>query len=303
VSQEIKEMLYELGYSNIIENHKEYRARPIYRDSDNNTVLCINKRNGSFIDFARNIKGSFSDLVKLSLGLKNVTEAEEWIGKNGGLTAQPGANKPRLRAPKVYSKAVLSKLVPNHDYWTERGVSEYAVSEFRGGIVRDGKMANRYVFPIFNSQDGLVGFAGRDLFDNSNRPKWKLIGDKSGWRYPLFLNHKIIKDKKEVIVVESIGDMLALYDCNIKNVIVAFGIDISSSLLNLFIRYDLNRITISFNDDSKNNSAGNKAAEKAQRKVLKYFDPHQVDIALPTSGDFGEMSKDEILEWRGQLYG
>ena len=31
---EIKEMLYELGYSNISEYPKEYRTRPIYRESE-----------------------------------------------------------------------------------------------------------------------------------------------------------------------------------------------------------------------------------------------------------------------------
>ena len=53
--ENIKEVLFELGYTNIIENHKEYRTRPIYRDSDNNTVLSINKINGRFVDFARNV--------------------------------------------------------------------------------------------------------------------------------------------------------------------------------------------------------------------------------------------------------
>ena len=56
---DIKEMLYELGYSNISEYPREYRTRPVYRESDNNTVLRIDKATGRFVDFAENISGSF----------------------------------------------------------------------------------------------------------------------------------------------------------------------------------------------------------------------------------------------------
>jgi hypothetical protein len=297
MNQNIKDMLYELGYTNIVENHKEYRTRPIYRDSDNNTVLSINKKNGRFVDFARNISGSFDDLVKLTLDLKDMKDAKSWVSERGSSSSSQPEDKPELRMPKTFSKATLSKLVPDHEYWINRGVTEYSVSEFKGGVVRGGKMANRYVFPIFDAKDNVVGFAGRDLFENSKRPKWKLIGDKSQWKYPLFLNHTIIKEKKKVILVESIGDMLALWDCGIKNVTVSFGLDVSPALISSFIRLDLKKIIISFNNDSKNNNAGNKAAEKAESKLLKYFDPHQISVILPTHDDFGEMSREEILDW------
>ena len=203
----------------------------------------------------------------------------------------------RAQNAEDLSKDALLKLAPDHDYWLDRGVTEYSISEFKGGVVREGKMANRYVFPIFDAKDNITGFAGRDLFNNTKRPKWKLIGDKSQWKYPLFLNHSVIKEKKKVIIVESIGDMLALWDCGIKNAIVSFGLDVSIALISSFIRFDLEKIIISFNNDSKNNNAGNKAAEKAEAKLLKYFDPHQIYVILPTHDDFGEMSKEEILDW------
>ena len=72
-------MLYELGYSNISEYPKEYRTRPIYRESDNNTVLRIDKSTGGFVDFAENISGSFEDLVKLTLRMKSIDEAQKWF--------------------------------------------------------------------------------------------------------------------------------------------------------------------------------------------------------------------------------
>ena len=47
----IKEMLLDLGYSNITEDGLNYRMKPIYRESGNNTVLSVRKDSGYFIDF------------------------------------------------------------------------------------------------------------------------------------------------------------------------------------------------------------------------------------------------------------
>ena len=297
MSRNYKDMLYELGYSNIMENAKEYRTRPIYRESDNNTVLRVNKQNGYFVDFAKNISGSFEDLVKLSLDLKSIEDVKSWVTKHGGVSSDIEEAKPTIRTQKTFPKSVLAKLFPDHSYWIARGVSEYTVSQFRGGIVREGKMANRYVFPIFDAKENLVGVAGRDLISSDRRPKWKLIGDKSQWKYPAFLNHEELKGSKSVIIVESIGDMLALWDCEVKNVCVAFGLDVGPALLKLFLRYDMERVIVSFNNDSENNEAGNLAAKKAEKKLLRYFDRSQISIALPTRNDFGEMSRDEIIKW------
>ena len=287
----------ELGYTNIIENHKEYRTRPIYRDSDNNTVLAVNKKNGRFVDFARNMTGSFDDLVKITLNLKSIDEARSWLSTKGIAAGIEHKDKPELRMPKRFSKDSLTKLSPDHSYWIDRGVSGYSVAEFKGGVVLEGRMANRYVFPIFDAKRNIAGFAGRDLKPNDKRPKWKLIGDKSKWKYPLYLNHEIIKSSRSVIIVESIGDMLSLWDCGVKNVAVSFGLDLNAELVGAFIRFNLSKIIVSFNDDSKSSGAGNRAAEKAEKKLLNYFDSHQVRVILPTHGDFGEMSKEQILDW------
>ena len=297
--ENIKEVLLELGYSNIMDTPKAYRTRPIYRDSDNNTVLSIDKTSGRFIDFARNITGSFDDLVKLSLNLTTIEEARAWLSTKTTSVSIDRVEKPEIHMSQVYSPKLLKNLYEDHSYWESRGVSSYSASQFKGGVSRKGKMQHRYVFPIFNGRNEIIGFAGRDLLEkaDSKRPKWKLIGDKSMWRYPLFLNYKLLKSEKRVIIVESIGDMLALWDAGVKNVVVSFGLTLSSGLVNTFLRYDISDIIVAFNDDSNNSGAGNRAAVKAQKKLLNYFDPHQVRVILPTLGDFGEMNKKQILDW------
>lgn len=304
---DVKEILISLGYSNISEDTKNFRMKPVYRDSSSNTVLSVRKDTGRFIDFSKQISGSLQDLVKLSLNCTSEDEAIKWLNEYTGgavlnIEKQKGGE---IKEAKVFSKSSLEKMMPHHDYWIERGVSEDTLALFEGGVVYEGKMKNRYVFPIYDYKKNLVGVSGRDLINdpNSKRPKWKHIGDKSQWKYPMQVNNKIIRKSKEVVVVESIGDMLSLWDAGIKNVAVAFGLQIGLGLVNYFLRIDTQKIYLAFNNDEGKNSAGNQAAQKNLNRLTRYFDQEQIRIALPDEGDFGEMSVEQILEWKSKKYG
>ena len=161
-------------------------------------------------------------------------------------------------------------------------------------------MKNRYVFPIFNSRDEIVGFTGRyikEVTGDYKIAKWKHIGSVSNWCFPLKYNLKEIQSKKEVILVESVGDMLALWNAGIKNTIVTFGLTVSKAITTLLIKLDINKIFVSFNNDDEHTGAGNRAAEEAAQKLLLHFDPDQVCVRLPSKNDFGEMTGTEIEQW------
>lgn len=299
----LKDILLDVGYSNISDNGREFRMKPIYRDSSSNTVLSVRKDTGHFIDFSKQISGSFADLIKISLNLKSQDEAVKWLQGNGGPTQKIHKHKPEIKGTRILPKEFLNKILPEHNYWIARGVSKATLEDLGGGVVKVGKMSDRYVFPIFNYKQELVGISGRDILNekNSSRPKWKHIGTKSEWKYPLQMNNRLIQEKKKVILVESIGDMLSLWEADVKYVIVTFGLDVSVAVINYLLRVDIDEIYVSFNNDEQNNSAGNVAADKAKKKLLKYFDPPQVKVALPSKKDFGEMSPEEIHEWRAKI--
>jgi len=297
----VKDILLDLGYSNIIEGPKDYRMRPIYRESDNNTVLSVKKDTGRFIDFSKGISGSIEDLIKLSLNLKNVEDVKKWVSQRNISIDKKEVERPTINTQKTFDREMLLKLKKDHSYWINRGVPEDVVTRFEGGVASSGKMAGRYVFPIFNKFDQIVGFSGRDILGRSEVPKWKHIGNKSFWCFPAKLTLKSIKSKKEVFVVESIGDALALYNAGIDNFIVSFGLEISTAIINFLLKVDVHKIRICFNDDSENNSAGNEASEKAYNKLTKFFDRNQVAINLPSKNDFGEMTTEEIIEWKRKI--
>ena len=62
----IHQILTSMGYS-LKDFGREYRTKPIYRDSDNDTVLRIYKDTGFWVDFKENISGDFNSLVKMML--------------------------------------------------------------------------------------------------------------------------------------------------------------------------------------------------------------------------------------------
>ena len=101
---DIKDILINLGYSNITEDSKNYRMKPIYRDSSSSTVLSVRKDTGSFIDFSKQMSGSLRDLVKISLNYKSEDEAVKWLNDygDGSVTQRIAERRPEIKEAKVF---------------------------------------------------------------------------------------------------------------------------------------------------------------------------------------------------------
>lgn len=297
----IKEILQKLGYK-LSENGNFYRSSPVYRESSSSSVLRISCINGSFIDFSKGIHGNFQELIRLSLGLKSISEAKSYLKDKKFDFSIIKAAKPKLRLQKTFDEAMLKDLIPNHSYWNGRGISDTILTALGGGIAGSGRGAGRYCFPIYNEAQKLVGFDCRLIKDDSFSSRWIKFGEKSKWIYPN-INLPYIKDS--CILVESIGDCLSLMECGINNVLCTFGVEISSYLIKELIKLDLKKIYICFNNDSNKNLVGNLAAEKARKKLTRHFDTENVIIALPDEKDFNDLlinwGKEAILEWYGGL--
>lgn len=295
---DIKHIMMNLGFSNITELAKEYRALPVYRDSGNSTIMSVKKDTGYFVDYGRNISGPLEKLVQLCLECSR-EDAKKWLESEQGfvVTRRPVFDTPD-KVYKTLSANTFDEVILDHSYWVGRGINENTMKVFEGGIFEKGRMKNRYTFPIFDVDKKLVGVSGRYIHPikkDSKIPKWKHIGEKSKWQYPAYFNGHLIEEKSCAIIVESIGDMLALWDAGVKNVIVNFGLNVSFAIINTLIKHDVEKIILALNNDE--NLAGNQAAEKAHKKLLKFFDRDQIQICFPTKNDFGEMQKGEIQEW------
>ena len=301
-SESIRNVLENLGYK-LSDNGRDWRTKPIYRDSGNDSVLCIRKDDGRWIDFARNYCGSLEDLIELSLS-KPKGYAKSWLKKlnlnfSSHIQESSQTENMELDYIKFYDKSLLSKLKSDYSYWSGRGIIKETLDLFEGGLCYSGKMLGRYVFPIYDEKKNILGFSGRGMNDKYP-PKWKHIGRKNEWKYPLFLTKDYILDSRTCIVIESIGDGLKLWQSGIRNFVITFGLTGLDELCYTLVSLDPEKIIISFNNDSvndKKSNAGNLAAQTAKKKFLDYFDKNQVIIKLPPKNDFGEMSEKEIQEW------
>ncbi len=300
--RQIKDILLNLGFSNINELAREYRAKPIYRDSDSSNSMSVKKDTGYFVDYARGIQGPLEKLVQLCLNC-SIEDAKKWLESEQGFEIK---KRHVFDIPdKVYktlSQDAFDNVIKDNSYWVNRGIEESVIDIFEGGVFESGKMKNRFTFPIYDLNKKLIGVSGRFIHEikpNSKVPKWKHIGEKSKWQYPAYFNQKYIQESNQVIIVESIGDMLSLWNAGIKNTLVSFGLDVSFSLVNTIIKNDVSQIILSFNNDA--NLAGNTAAEKSNKKLLKFFDKDQIKVVFPDKNDFGEMSTEEILGWKKKI--
>lgn len=295
--EKIKETLISFGYK-LSDRGSYWQTNAIYRNGDNNTALQIYKDTGVWKDHVEQTSFMpFEKLVQVTLGTNDTEEIKKYISKDIPFEFSYQVGK-KIVMEKTYSKSILDKLLPHYDFYNKKGISSETLKLFKGGLATNGKMFQRFVFPIFNSSDKIHGFSGRSMIKDPSKPKWKHIGYKSKWIYPRLLSEKSIIDSGSVYIVESIGDLLSLYESGNKNILCSFGVGISPSLISYLVGLNPKKIFISFNNDSlSDNNAGLNGALKSFLKLTNYFDPSKVFISLPFKNDFGDMNTKEINDW------
>lgn len=298
-SDQIKNCLEKLGYS-LKDFGNHWRTKALYRGGDNSTAIKVYKNSGVWQDY---VQGGSSmpleRLVQLTLQTKDPKIIKEYVPKSGE-NYEPYVPKEKIEMDKIYPPECLSRLFPNYAFYKKRGISENTQKTYQCGLAGNGQMYQRIVFPIYNSDGQIFGFSGRKINENNEAPKWKHVGTKTKWVYPAFVPQEqtvdaLIEERREVILVESIGDSLALADEGYANNLVTFGLDCSPALLNYLCSKDLRKIIIATNnDESKQKNHGKIAALKNYMKLSQFFDFEQLVIQLPFANDFGEMKQNDM---------
>ncbi len=287
----------------LIDRGSFWHSNAVYRDGDNPTALQIFKDTGVTRDFVQGgAPFSFSRLQRL-VGKKATLEySEERVEK-----------KETIKMDKTWDREILKRLLPADGFYHERKISSKTLRLLNGGFANNGKLHSRYVFPIFREDDRIVGFTGRyigRISKDSEIPKWKHLGRKTTWVYPSFVKNKesfpfqdAIAVAKEVIVVESVGDLLALVECGVYNVLVAFGTSLSKQQLAFLARFSDLTVTLAFNYDNTDGRPGFFAAAKTYYQLLSMYGD-KVRIKLPEAKDFGDwfikVGKDMAAQYRNK---
>ncbi len=287
----IKHVLLDNGYK-LYDDGKNWRCQALYRGGRSQS-LCVNKRNGWYFDFGSNEKGSPWKLAQLVSGRLHSFQRVEYNAEQND----------KIPVMKIYPKECLKSLVPHFNLYIRRGISLDVLNEFEAGLAHGGKLKNRIVFPVYNQSGQIVGFSARWHQEETPDyivpiPKWKNIPKSSSFLFPCHLSEKHIRQSETLILVESVGDVLAFYNAGIRNVLCTFGLNLSTKLFNYIIGLSPKRIIIALNND-EDKKKGPAAAEKIKAKLDGFFD--NVQIAFPLLKDFGEMSPNQIRNWAAKL--
>ena len=294
---DIKQLLQERAHS-YKDNGDYIQLNAFWRDGQSPHSVAV--YGTTVIDFVTNEKFHIKKLLKKILGLEKESDYKQWLLDRPYLILDKKQDKPLLKMSKVFDNTLLNNILPIYDYPKSRGISEDVCKILKSGVVGDvkGAMKNRYCFPVFNSNNELIGLVGRTL--SNKNPKYRICGDKSGFVWPAFVNSREIIKKRTVILTESPMDIMTLFECGIKNCLCLFGVELPLKTLNFMLRGGVKNIVISTNNDELRtdsiSSAGNIAAEKLENRLSKYFDHRNITIQLPT------LQKDwnETLEKHGK---
>jgi hypothetical protein len=291
----VEAILNDMGYT-LVSLGDHWRTSAVYRGGSNKMSVKIYKSSGVWIDFGvDNVPRAFSSLVYKTvnhLGLPKDLLGRVPKSGEGSERSEPC----RPSCEKIYDESILKKLVADYSFFLDRGVSKETVETYLCGVAVSGKMNGRITFPIFNQNSQIVGFCGRKLERESDRPKWKIIGKKSNWVYPAFIppfheTDNIIADSNAVLV-ESIGDSLVLAESGVKNNLVLFGLNVSDAIVSYLISKNVSNITIATNNDEDGETnRGLLGAIRIFERLSHYFDIQQITIKLPLMNDFGEMQR------------
>jgi len=304
---DIKDTLISLGY-NLSDRGEYWQCSAVYRNGDNPTALQIYKDSGVWKDY---VVGEgflpFPALIEKTVGKDNLKNFKDILSKDFQSSKPAEEPESKISVEKTFSLNEVEDLLPHYSFYNKKGVSNETLKFLKSGMSTEGSMYQRYVFPIFNKFQKIHGLAGRDMMDSEKRPKWKHMGKKTTWSYPLYCLDQegvsptlsAINSSREVILVESIGDMLFLFENNVKNVLVTFGLDVSPSLISTLMGLDVDHIILAFNNDfNKDFNSGKVSCVKSFLKLMNYFNDDKVSICLPIKNDFGDMNKEDLEIWK-----
>lgn len=288
---DIKQILNNIGYDNLREDGKFWRTKPLYRESKNPTSLRIAKDTGFFQDFSANVSGNLEHLIAITLNIPNTKAREYTLNVDKAPIAD---YREKIQFDSEVKEWDGLTLVANYNFYQNRGISKETQELFESKLCLSGKFNRRQVFPI-RVKGKLLGITGRAVIENPL--KWKKLGMTSKWVYPLHLTEEHIKKTRQLILIESIGDGMALWEAYVNNFLILFGVKLSPKVKAEIVRLNPKEIIIATNNDRDSSGAGNKAATQIKKELSAFFSEDNIKIILPKKNDFGSQDLGENLEW------
>ena len=136
---------------------------------------------------------------------------------------------------------------------------------------------DRLMINIYDSEGNIIGFGGREIYENSNSPKYINTNatpafDKSANLYGINWSKDNIR-KNQAIVVEGYMDVITAHKHGYNNVVAAMGVAITGKQINLLMKYFNNdepgKIILCLDSDNAGIEATNRVLEVVVDYILK----------------------------------
>jgi DNA primase len=205
----------------------------------------------------------------------------------------------------------------------------YALEEIEtaGLVIRreDGsgyydRFRDRLMIPIRDVQGRTIGFGGRILREDPERPQPKYINspqtplfDKGSVLYGLDMARKAVRDADLAVLVEGYMDVLMSHQVGVRNVVAGMGTALTDVQLRQIKRYTGN-ITLALDPDTAGDAATLRGLETARQSLERDWEPvlgptglvrqesrlkAQLRIAtLPEGLDPDELARNDVERWQ-----
>lgn len=304
----IKQSLINLN-CDVLDRGSYYHVKAKYREGDNPTALRVYKNSGVWKDF---VEGSqyfpFEVLVSRILNTKDENVIKKYLSDDN-ISVTKNDYRKEIETKKIYDEKILKKLEKNYSFYNKKNISDNTLKIYKCGVGKENNFKNFFVFPIFNKFGKIHGFSGRNILYNPKNEKslkWMHTKDVINFIYPYFLNDRFsdsTRENKEIYLIESIGDSLALSENRIYNHLVCFTTFINSKPLCFLSALNLEKIIFSFNNDSE--SSKNWGLINSVKNLIRASEVIPIEklfIKQPEFGDFGDMQeqKASFSEWKNK---
>lgn len=112
---------------------------------------------------------------------------------------------------------------------------------------------SRIIFPIHGVSGKVIGFGGRILTSEKNRPKYvnspeSEVYNKSRSLYGIYFARNAIVSKENCYLVEGYTDVISLHQAGIENVVASSGTSLTREQIRMILRYT-KQVTILYDGD------------------------------------------------------
>jgi hypothetical protein len=207
-------------------------------------------------------------------------------------------NMPDEYQQEIFSNDFLKRFhLKTHHYFEGRGFKRSTLEEFEMGFGIKGKDVDRCVFPIRDVNKNLVGWTGRTIHAEQ-QPKWlHQPSDRFKKEYNLFNIDKAlpyIMKENSVYVVESVANVMRMWESGRKNVVAILGNKLSDYQANMLCKY-ADTIYLLFDNDDGGYDGTSIAVDKLVCKGKDvYIGKYDFGMSNGKAIDIGDVDNSKI---------